>query len=420
MQEQLTKILAVDDNPVARAVLQAFLKKSGYEPVIVEDAEAALRTMTGPEAPNIAILDWMMPGMSGTELCAKLRSSTLPLRPYIIMLTSRTTKADIAEGLDAGADEFLGKPFNQVEMLARLRAAQRMVSYEKELQQRIDELESMVERHRLLGDMIAQSKEQAAKEQETNPSAEGSVEAPAPDISDKEVEAAIRQAFTNLGWNEVEVRPEFREGPYDQAPLTAWAGFHVDPAQTWLDFLLECDVSTGNTLFEKSMRRRPLNDKVLLDFMGEILTLVAADAKAELEARGGLVVAPFLSRGIRLGSLGNVLPVSSEKRECFAISTMGLQLHLTLIRRASPKRQKTAGQLNHGDILAEPFLPSEAYQIPLLNRGTLINERYIDRLISLAQAEGKPLRLSTIEASPLAAHFNPARKGRTIASLEDE
>src|ERR1700690_1597564 len=98
------KILVVDDDPVARKVLNAFLTQSNYDVDVVEDAEQALDAMQEEDAPPIAIIDWQMPGMDGLELCAALREMDLPLQPYLFILHTKKDKNDIAQALDAGAD----------------------------------------------------------------------------------------------------------------------------------------------------------------------------------------------------------------------------------------------------------------------------------------------------------------------------
>ncbi len=151
------KILVVDDDRIARKVLRAFLEEANYEVLVAEDGRSAIDMLLGGDAPPIVILDWVMPGMSGPEVCAKLRASRLKTRPYVLMLSAKTDKAEVVAGLDAGADDFLSKPFNLGELLARLRVAQRMIEYEFDLAKKIAEYESLEQRHQLLGELIATS-----------------------------------------------------------------------------------------------------------------------------------------------------------------------------------------------------------------------------------------------------------------------
>lgn len=417
------KILAADDNAVARMVLKAFLEKSGYEPVVVNDGEAALQALTAPDGPHIAILDWMMPGLSGPEVCTRLRGTQLAIRPYVILLTSKTDKSDIVQGLDAGADEFITKPFNQTEMLARLRAAQRVTRYETELQQRIEELASMIRRYEMRGDLIAHATEQlhtAGAHGEAQPTSgqEPSTQ-PSPGLTPEEMEAALRYSLINLGWTDLEIHHEVVETPYPAPPMLAWAGFFLEPTQLWLDLLMELKEEDAQILYSHTMQRQAPTERALLDFLAEALSLVQSSVKAHVESRDGGILAPFLSKAIRLGSLSQRLPVEGGPRDHFEIIAGGARFGFTLIQSPCPVRQKTAGQLNRGDILAEPLLPTEAYQIPLLNRGTILNDRFIERLVVLSQAEGSHIRIPLFEPTQLCRRFNPISSGRKLA-LDDE
>jgi len=102
------------------------LKKWSYDPVVCSNGNEAWEVLSGPDPPRIAILDWMMPGSTGIEVCERIRGS----RPYIytIFLTAKSTREDLIRGMEAGADDYLTKPFDQTELLLRLRAGERMVA----------------------------------------------------------------------------------------------------------------------------------------------------------------------------------------------------------------------------------------------------------------------------------------------------
>ncbi|MFA5265268.1 MAG: response regulator transcription factor, partial [Opitutaceae bacterium] len=408
------KILAADDNPVARTVLRAFLENSGYIPIIVEDGVAAFKEMQEADAPHIAILDWMMPGISGPELCAKLRATIRPIRPYVILLTAKAEKTDIASGLDAGADELITKPFNQVEMLARLRVAQRMIRFQIELQDRIDQLEAMVQRHRLLGEIIAQRSDGTAtvldaQEPISQPSAsdETRTEDPSPKTSALELSGigeAFKQALNDLGWDDCPLSFGKAEGSYRGASMTAWSGIYIPKLELWIDLLLEVEPSLALRLFEKPMRRHPVDDRELLNFLAEAVTLITAKCKSILQAKDCTSVSPFLPRGSRLGKLSRPIPVPSQRETC-SVEILGEKLNLTIARTPSPTKQKTTGQLNPSDILSEAFQPSEDLCLPLLNQGTVLTERFIERLVVYSQNEMKNLKLPVTEPSPVTLYF---------------
>jgi len=127
------RILTAEDDFASRILLDAVLTKWGYEVVAANDGEAAWQSLSAENAPPIAILDWMMPGLSGVEVCARVRKDPRELAPYILMLTTKGQKADISFGLDAGADDYLTKPFDLVELGARLRVAKRSIAMQRDL-----------------------------------------------------------------------------------------------------------------------------------------------------------------------------------------------------------------------------------------------------------------------------------------------
>ena len=127
------KILAAEDNPVFQTMLRGMLTKWGYEVIIARDGNEALRALEAEDAPRLALLDWMMPGMDGVDVCRRVRSMGREPYVYILLLTARTDSEDLVTGIDAGADDYLTKPFNAPELRARLRAGQRILDLQEEL-----------------------------------------------------------------------------------------------------------------------------------------------------------------------------------------------------------------------------------------------------------------------------------------------
>jgi diguanylate cyclase (GGDEF)-like protein len=124
-------ILIADDDPVFRRMLQSLLQKWGYEVVVATDGVEALGILESPDTPPLAILDWMMPGMEGPQVCRRVREHSERAYVYILLLTGRNQRADILEGLDSGADDYLTKPFDADELRARLRIGQRILDLQK-------------------------------------------------------------------------------------------------------------------------------------------------------------------------------------------------------------------------------------------------------------------------------------------------
>ena len=129
------RILIADDSVVSRHLLDATLRRWGYEVVIACDGNEAWRILEADDAPKIAILDWMMPGMTGPGVCRKVRANAKnkDLYTYILLLSSKSQREDLIEGMEAGADDYLTKPFDQHELQVRLRPGVRILELQHEL-----------------------------------------------------------------------------------------------------------------------------------------------------------------------------------------------------------------------------------------------------------------------------------------------
>lgn len=127
------RVLIAEDDPISRRVLQATLTKWGYEVVVACDGKEAWEQLQADDAPTLAILDWMMPHMDGPEVCKHVRQREGAEYAYLILLTARGQKQDVIEGMAAGADDYITKPFNTGELEVRLRAAKRILDLQSEL-----------------------------------------------------------------------------------------------------------------------------------------------------------------------------------------------------------------------------------------------------------------------------------------------
>jgi two-component system, cell cycle response regulator len=136
MSEEITtrgRILIAEDDPISRRMLQAFLAKWGYDVETAADGQEALAALEQPNAPQLAVLDWMMPGLEGPQVCQKVRQLTDRPYTYILLLTARGQQDDLLRGLASGADDYLTKPFDSQELRARLRVGERILELERNL-----------------------------------------------------------------------------------------------------------------------------------------------------------------------------------------------------------------------------------------------------------------------------------------------
>jgi phosphoserine phosphatase RsbU/P len=144
------KILIAEDEFTTRMMVQVCLENWGYRVESVTNGIAAWAELQKPDAPHIAILDWEMPELDGVEVCRRAKELETVSPPYILLLTSRDSKTDIVKGFDAGADDYMTKPFNDNELRARVRVAERLVRTQSSLAESVIELKEALNQVEML------------------------------------------------------------------------------------------------------------------------------------------------------------------------------------------------------------------------------------------------------------------------------
>ncbi|MCD6335602.1 MAG: response regulator [Candidatus Latescibacteria bacterium] len=142
------KILIAEDDLISRRILQITLTNWGYDVVVTTNGTDAWRALQGEDAPELAILDWMMPGLNGVEIARKVRESSKSQTTYILLLTAKTEKEDLVAGLRAGADGYITKPFDPEELRERVQVGVRIAELQSRLASRVRELEEAFSRIR--------------------------------------------------------------------------------------------------------------------------------------------------------------------------------------------------------------------------------------------------------------------------------
>jgi len=403
------KILVADDDQASRRLVAAFLKRADHDVDDVESGEAVIEKMLEAEPPAIAIIDWVMPGMSGPDVVTKLRNMPFRLRPYVILLSAKNDKASVAEGLDAGADDFLTKPFNPLEMLARVRVAERTLQVQRELHQHIDDLEALAQRYNLLGELIGH---QRASREDHTPAASPAVApaGPRPAIAigvtrlrPDEIDTLARSALAEVGLGEAEPVPYGTRTASPQSPvLLAWSGMVLAGEKCWIDLLLEVDVAGAEVLHAAALHRRPASEREARRFLAEVHTIVTSSFRAGLQARGADILSPGLSRAVERQPGVPPLPLPEDTvHRSYGLE--GTVLTLTIARSACAVLSKDPRDLAAGQIVAMDFPPPEIDAIPLVTRGSIINERFIGKLVAYAQREGNRMGVPVFAPSVLAA-----------------
>jgi two-component system cell cycle response regulator len=144
-------VLVAEDDPICRRVLESRLQNWGFRVISAVDGLEAWEMLREDVAPDLLILDWIMPGIDGPELCRRIRARQHAIYPYILLVTGKDDKADVVRGLEAGADDYLSKPFDPTELRARLQVGKRILALQHELIQAREELRFQANHDALTG-----------------------------------------------------------------------------------------------------------------------------------------------------------------------------------------------------------------------------------------------------------------------------
>ena len=251
------KILLADDDEISRKIIASFLARFGYEAHVVQNGAEAWDVLQRPGAPTLAICDWMMPRMTGPEVCARLRAIKQPARTYVILLSSRNSKFDIVKGLDAGADDYLVKPCDLTELQARLRVALRTLNHEAELRKTIAEYETLIRRHTTLGEMAGQHVASPASTSTPAPAPTTPAPSAPPDVR-----ASVNEALLELGLGQAQWEASTTPtGPGDFAVLLS---VYARREAVWLTLRLDLSRVSAHALCRTVLRRAASSEQELL------------------------------------------------------------------------------------------------------------------------------------------------------------
>jgi phosphoserine phosphatase RsbU/P len=148
------KVLIAEDEIVSRRLLESALPRWGYDIITATDGEEAWTLLQESDAPTILVLDWLMPRLDGVEICRRIRAHPRLSSVYIILLTSRTAVEDVVQGLEAGANDYMTKPFDAAELRARMQVGVRVVNLQTALAERVREVEEALSRVKQLQGLL--------------------------------------------------------------------------------------------------------------------------------------------------------------------------------------------------------------------------------------------------------------------------
>ncbi len=360
------KIILADDDEISRRIIASFLSRFGYETHVVNDGAEAWAALQSNMAPSLAIFDWMMPRMSGLEVCSRLRALKRPVRPYVILLSSRNSKLDIVKGLEAGADDYLVKPCDLAELQARLRVAERALKHDAQLRKTISELERLVRRHNLLGEIAGNRQINATAANDSTEPVAGKTELP----------TLLANAFKEVGLSSATVTAEIESG---RAPeFSIWLPLYLTREQTWTDLRLDVQRGAAHEICRAVLQRSARSAIELQDVLVETVHLIPNTGSiGRLKQSSGLI------------SLMAV-QLSREKQETLASQSASARYSIQLgesfvtvseFSRTLAPINRSAKDLQPGDVVLEQVMSPETSQIVLLSTGDILTRRRIDNLL---------------------------------------
>ena len=300
------KILVADDDVIARTVATSALRRGGYEVESVADGAAAIEALSFDTDPRIVVLDWMMPLKSGIEVCHALRQYPGKRYVYVILLTGKSDRNEIIGGLDAGADDYIVKPFDQDQLLARIRVAERAVKVQQNLIETINEQEALLRRHNLLGDVFRQQAVPAARTQ-IIPSPIPSEYIPVHFSSRLQNFAALNRidqlfadVIAEMGVFPLTAQDPESGGAHDLEFVSSTSVYNKTSG-VWLDILLEMDRPSILSMSMAAMQTLDVTDKEMLDMLGETLNLFQRSFKASATREDIDIIAPFMPKAMLRG-----------------------------------------------------------------------------------------------------------------------
>lgn len=340
------KVLIAEDSLTVRTLVERLLAHAGYQVESAEDGLEALEALHKTDPAPIVILDWMMPGKSGIEVLAAIRQKQHTNYTYILMLTAMSASKDIVAGLDAGADDYLVKPFEPEELLARVRAAERALKIQADLLKTIEDQQQLLRRHNLLGDLLRKQQLPADKTQlmESPFPPEASATAYSGPLAALPVMGRVDHIFADaLGHMGVFPLSSLDPGPLGalvSADFMAWTALIALPQAVWLDVQLEMDRPSALAMGLAVRQTLDVTDEDVLDMLGETLNVFQNFFKTAFDRGSDELMMPFVPRAHLTRDLP-LLPAPGN--DCghgrYLISQPGMDFRLTLTQHPAHEEE---------------------------------------------------------------------------------
>ena len=375
-------VLIAEDDPTARAVLAAAFKKLGHTPKLALDGAQALEEAFKEPYPEIIVLDWVMPGMSGLDITKHIRekAETLPFRPYIIILTAKKEKHEVAQALNEGADDFISKPPNVVELMARLQVAARLLEHEIELQTTIKNLRLMVKKYG------------TANKDETQ-------ETTSPTGATKtETQILIAKALEESKISAAPIKLE----PTLENPILIWDTILLPKLEVWIEIIIGMSKKTAHKIFahiqEKELGKEPPSKTEIEKIFAGITNNIRKTTQSRLQEIGVETTFPFTFTQ-KFGGMKK----REDSQDYFYCTPQG-PIHVNVNYTRCPKRAKPLQAVNTLELLPEGYPHNSPAKI--INAGTVVDQNLKQTIRQYAKARSNLSDVIVIEPTETTKWFH--------------
>jgi len=376
--------------------------KLGHQMEATADGKVALEMLQRPDRPGLAILDSNLPGMDGFEICRRIKADPANVDLCVIIMTRENDRSEVLKALDAGADDYLQKPFDLTEVSARLRIIDRRITERSLILKKMEELKHVAVPS---ADSSLTAPEAAATPFEYVPPTPPFSASHAPlnelnsfiNLAPLLIKALAEMGFGDAQVSEADVTPVNPE-------LTLFSVIALPQKTAWLDLVIEMDLTSAGALFMAmtGMDESSLDDAK--DTAGEILNLVQGALKTSLQNEYLDVLTPVLPTRIPCEKRDSMLMGDSECKAC-VFSLPGASIKVSLFPHISPVMKKNLNELKLKDVVTEPVnLPGDV-KLTLVNKGVMMNEHHIQKLREMTGYGSIKISLDMMVPSELSARL---------------
>ena len=410
----MSRILMAEDDPTSRVVLRQTLARAGYDIVVAKDGEAAWASWQSSPDTQLVVLDWDMPGLTGLEVCRRIRKASPKRYVYVLLLTGKTESPEIVAGLDAGADDYLTKPYHPDELAARLRVGERLLRLQNENLRYQEEMENLLRRHDLLGQILCHTSAPQDAPSATPDAAPDASEANAGNAED--VAVSVQRDFSPdvaglrpvTSFDRTIIHAAARMGlgppePFGARDASATGGFAsissvwVKPLCTWLDLELELDRASAVALGLRLLGTLEIEEREMVNLLCELHGIVQSFWMSAFQKEGIAVLAPLAPTALEVPRGEQARP--SKRYGRYDMAFAGVRLSATILEHTAPVLTKDCAQLQVGDVLAAavPGLATKEF-----HAGRLLDGPGLRRFLQIAADATRNLACLVIEPSSLA------------------